>query len=133
MLCEQLGLPIDKQSRRSVSNTELISLLKTAKQCSKASVILALAVQLTRSNGRYNMFVLPDLLTAVTCGFVGPADGTTAAAAAAEGAAEQQQQARRNMGQLLLCSCLYPDQPIPLEGPHTPSLSADDLQDMISM
>jgi hypothetical protein len=121
LFCEQLGRQADKQPGDSVSLEELTKLSSQAKQLTNFNVrAISLAGTLERVAAEglgSEVFVLPDLLTALTSGFgSGPGAATdvvqaglaAAAAGAAGNAAARGQKAQQRMGQLLMCSCWMP-------------------------
>lgn len=124
--------PVDKPPGSTISASALQQLHhKAATAASAASLpLLHLAgvlAQLSDLHGP-SLYVLPDLMTAITAGF-GATDGPLLGRPA-----KQQQRARHHMAQLLLCSCMYPvhDQPIPAGAPHEPRLSVQDLSDIVN-
>lgn len=130
--CELLGRPVDKRPGDSITHTELYSLSDNALEeatCSDLSYVQLspLVIGLTSKSADLevgaSVFVMPDMLTATTCGFV-----SQPGLLGGHALSDASKRAREAMGQLLLCSCLYPDQPLAPGAPHVPTLSLEDLK-----
>jgi hypothetical protein len=129
--CEVLGRAVEKSPGDSMQHAELQSLASQARQTASclalqlSPLVLGLTSEAAYLQAGPSVFVMPDLLTAITCGFV-----SQPCLIGGQPMSDASKRAREAMGQLLLCSCLYPDQPLAPGAPYVPTLSLEDIKVM---